>query len=379
MCGICGIYRPNGIEKEHVDIFNKIFEQSESRGSDAFGFCTHPKNVLFKSKGKVTSFLKDDKMQKRMYKLLKGNKVVLAHTRSTTTGTEKKNRNNHPFSFSNGDFSLAHNGVIWNHEHLRGRFKTDIETDSIVILKLIQEEYDKSKNIAKAIGKMAEEVRGSYACWLLVKKTGSVYFFRHNNPIYLGYSVGRDMYAFASDKDFLSFLEEKLKQKLGFKAGLAYADIEENVIYRLTDGGLNVMGKFKPSEYSYSNQGGYYGNQSGYCNDSQITEVEGKSVNQLEDKRTSVTDRITFEDALWNDYGIPATQLMIKLDYFGISLVFNENWVEIQFEKCSVIYLGELLALYGLTVSPKTDSLRVEYPDLITAVLDIREVIEEEM
>ncbi len=365
MCGICGIMKSDGIEAEHVDIFNNIFEQSESRGSDAFGFYSHPKETLFKQKGKVTDFLK----KHRINKLVEGNKVIVGHTRATTTGTEKNNQNNHPFSTK--DFVMAHNGMIWNHEYFRDQFKTDIETDSIMILKLIQEEYDKSKNIANAISKMTEKLRGNYACWLLVKKTGSIYLFRHNNPIYLGYSMTKDMYAFASDKDFLSFMGGKIKEKLGFSIGLAYANIEEDTIYRLTDKGLANMGTFKPLEYIYTNQE--------YNTKWKGSNVSNYSNGKLDNKLTTeVTGRISFEDVLWNEHKLSFNLLSKRFEFNGINFTFMENWVEIKFDEESYSFLSDILESYGLTISPNTHVLRVEYQSLIKVIFDINEVLEEE-
>ena len=367
MCGILGIMRSDGITDEHTDIFNDIFKQSQQRGSDAFGFYTYPRGVLFKKKGGIKEFLKKN----RIHKVIEGNNVVLAHTRASTTGTEDKNKNNHPFQTK--DFVFAHNGCIWNHDSIKKKFKTDIETDSIVILKLIQEEYDKSNNIAQAIITAAKELRGSYACWLLFKRTGSLYLFRHNNPIYLGYNEKRDMYVFASEKNYLSFLEESIKQKFGFKEGLAFADIEENKVYRLTNRGLSMMGEFKPNEYTYSNvsyvRGGCQTNLPIIDEDGQLETIEG---------RVRVTDEDSFRLAWFEDSGFEFSQMGRKLEWWGITLDFQVDKLILTFSEKAYRLLGNLLDAYGLTISPKTLTINVEYPKLTQCMWDISEILQEE-
>jgi len=60
-------------------------------------------------------------------------------------GAISKNYNNHPFKI--GDLLLVHNGIIWNYNKLKKKYKidTEIETDSYVIIYLIHHFLNKSK------------------------------------------------------------------------------------------------------------------------------------------------------------------------------------------------------------------------------------------
>jgi len=354
MCGILGVIRPKGIEEEHIEIFKTIFKESESRGKDAFGFYAYPKNILYKQKGKVTTFL--DKFNPD--KMLIGNSALLAHTRATTTGTENKNQNNHPFQTK--DFILAHNGCIWNHHSVRANLKkTDIETDSIVILKLIQDEYNKNKDISLAIAKMAKRLTGNYACWLMFKKTGSVYLFRHNNPLYLSYNQDKEMYAFASEREFLSFLEGDIKGAKGFKGGLAFAEIDEDVIYRLTKTGLDVMDKFEGDDgYQYTNF---------WDKDSKV--ISGKF-------KENVKDKVSLIRELWNTHDISIEIIEHNFRNWGIFLRLGEEQCEVVIEDNMFTLLKEPFNEAGFTLSPFTRSFRVEYKDSIETIFKICDIIE---
>ena len=57
--------------------------------------------------------------------------------------------NNHPFHSK--DFVLAHNGMISNDEQLKSKFNLNykVETDSYVILSMIQKEYSKCNNVVE--------------------------------------------------------------------------------------------------------------------------------------------------------------------------------------------------------------------------------------
>lgn len=74
---------------------------------------------------------------------------MIGHTRHSTQGSERQNRNNHPFSgrVPNTRFALAHNGVLINDDLLREQYqlsKSKIETDSYVAVQLIERQRELS-------------------------------------------------------------------------------------------------------------------------------------------------------------------------------------------------------------------------------------------
>jgi hypothetical protein len=97
----------------------------------------------------------------------------------------KKEINHHPFIL--GDFVLVHNGVINNDYELRDTFniKTDIKTDSYVILWLLNHFFRKSiantrqKRIVDSIQKTTNILKGWYSIILFDKVSKEIYYFRN--------------------------------------------------------------------------------------------------------------------------------------------------------------------------------------------------------
>jgi len=345
MCGICGVYKDSGLtEKDGID-FEEIFVRCESRGRDAFGYYTYPKKELYKQKGCISEFLKGQ----RLSTVFMGNKVVMAHTRQSTTGPEEYNPNNHPFETK--DFVLAHNGCIWNDDNIREKhkFDTDIKTDSVVILKLIQEKYDGHGNVAKAIVETAEEISGSFACWLMCKKTGSVYLFRHNNPIYAAYSSQRKMFFVGSQFEFFNGMTAEMEEVKGFIKSLDYAPIEEGVVYRLTKQGIEPVGKFKGRD----NYSSCYVN--GRWQDTFGEDEEETPVNE-------VTNYNELEKEVWDCFQFPITEITKVLGNYGYLVHFGADKIAVKLiDPASMGYDIGFLRDSGYTVSPKTGRFTMGY------------------
>ncbi len=254
MCGICGLISQDGLNVEASKLFEKVMNNIESRGRDAFGYFSYPKNGIYKVDSSVSDFL----TKKKIWTDIKRERVVLGHTRATTKGTEKTNHNNHPFETK--DFVLAHNGVIWNEENLRKsqKIENEIETDSYIIIALIQKFYLETKNVVEAIKKTTALIRGSYACWLFHRKSGEVFLFRKTNPIMLTYIRDWGSIVFASDMDFYKkeVTSCKFEQELNFFTTLFNTrKLKENIIYRIKEDLNFSLYKFKSAdEYSYYNR-----------------------------------------------------------------------------------------------------------------------------
>ena len=95
------------------------------------------------------------------------------------------NRNNHPFEL--GGFTLIHNGVIYNAQDIyeRYNFRTNITTDSYIILKLIDYYFNKStikdrvRRITTAIQRSCKELHGGYSVVLYDKNSKKTFYFKN--------------------------------------------------------------------------------------------------------------------------------------------------------------------------------------------------------
>lgn len=163
------------LKKEDFNSFLNLMEHGSYYNADAWGICNDEK--IIKNKGGFYDY----KNQKKLYNKLCNNKsFLIGHNRYATKGDKEDNSNNHPFESK--DFMLVHNGVITNDDmlkQLKELFYSG-ETDSIVILELIQALSDKGFEIVKAIKKTAELLDGSFSVLLYDKRNGKNYYFKNS-------------------------------------------------------------------------------------------------------------------------------------------------------------------------------------------------------
>ena len=125
MCGIAGYNASPEWVATHIneEIQFNILEQSwlhnEHRGGDAAGYfrvdATDLKPYQRKSAGTASDQLKEH-WEAEGPRAIGSSLVFGAHTRFTTLGSEKNNKNNHPVEYE--DVLVTHNGTIGNHSTL---------------------------------------------------------------------------------------------------------------------------------------------------------------------------------------------------------------------------------------------------------------------
>jgi len=204
MCGILGAFSKKPIadvDKVIKDLKISITKLQE-RGDDATGIglinSETGKIEILKEGLPAVEFVKS----KEFSKFIKGFgefNIVLAHTRAATSGTEKENKNNHPFYHPTTGSILIHNGIISSHEDLKDKYKLEPEgdCDSELILSL----FDKLEgNIKKTIAR----IDGSLAVALYHNK--KLHLFKSINPIHIitDETTGDDkIFYFTSKPDYL--------------------------------------------------------------------------------------------------------------------------------------------------------------------------------
>lgn len=208
MCCLYGIldYKQKLSNWQKNYLLRKLSIACEKRGTDATG-------IAYNRNGRMEIHKKPLPAHSFRQKIPHGVNVVMGHTRLTTQGNEKINRNNHPFRGQCGKtaFALAHNGVLYNEMKLRRKFElpmTSIETDSYVAVQMIEKTgaFD-----LKAIQTMAEEVEGSF-CFTLLDNQDNLYLVKGNNPLTIYHFERLGFYLYASTEEIL----KKGIQKAGF-------------------------------------------------------------------------------------------------------------------------------------------------------------------
>ncbi len=210
MCCLFGLLDPRlrftGAQKTRM--LHALATAAEARGTDASGIAyndpaAHTLRVI---KAPVPG-------RRLRFHIPSGALAVMGHTRLTTQGDAKKNRNNHPFTGRVGGtrFAFAHNGMLYNDQELRQQFalpETGIETDSYAAVQLLEQqgslEFDSLRFVA-------EQLEGSFTFTVLDSKD-NLFIIRGDNPLFLLHFPKSGLYLYASTREIVYKALEMLSQ-----------------------------------------------------------------------------------------------------------------------------------------------------------------------
>jgi glucosamine--fructose-6-phosphate aminotransferase (isomerizing) len=193
---MCGIVAASA-HRDVADILVSGLRAVEYRGYDSAGIAVQVNGALQRQRtqGKV----------KALEELLAANPVDghcgIAHTRWATHGVPS-DRNAHPIT-SGERVALVHNGIIENHQELRGELiaagcEFTSETDTEVMVHLIARLMDQGHDLYSAVREAVNRLRGAYAIAVLcAAEPGVVVGARKGSPMVLG--VGFSEHFLASD------------------------------------------------------------------------------------------------------------------------------------------------------------------------------------
>ena len=186
MCGIVGYI---GFEDCKPILLNGL-KKLEYRGYDSSGIAVINDGIkIFKESGRVASMeatVSDEESN-----------VGIAHTRWATHGVPNK-LNAHPHLSKDGRFVIVHNGVIENYVFLKKTYFPNHEfvsdTDTEVLVDLIELFYNESNSMQKAIQKMITIVKGSFALVIMDQETDELYGVKNKSPLLIGIGEGFNMF-----------------------------------------------------------------------------------------------------------------------------------------------------------------------------------------
>jgi len=199
MCSIIGYFG-------HVNAAPTLvrgLKRMEYRGYDSVGVVIGSDNklILKKGVGKVSEVNTNLGLD-----LLHGS-TGIGHTRWATHGkvTEK---NAHPHLSNSGKIAIVHNGIIENFEELKSNlqnkgYKFQSETDTEVIVNLVQKFFDETSDIKQSIIKTVAQLKGHYS-FVIIFEDGTLVAARFHEPLIVG--VENDNYYLSSD--VLGFIEK---------------------------------------------------------------------------------------------------------------------------------------------------------------------------
>jgi glucosamine--fructose-6-phosphate aminotransferase (isomerizing) len=227
MCGIVG-----GIAQRNiVPILLEGLKRLEYRGYDSAGLAVisgqeiYRKRELGKVKG-LEALLQADPIA--------GN-IGIAHTRWATHG-KPSTANAHPH-ISGNKVAVVHNGIIENHERLRGLqlekgYKFTSETDTEVVVHEIYHAMETSTGLLDAVQKTVKKFEGAYALGIMsVDYPDTLIACRKGSPLVIGVGIGE--YFIASD---VSALLPVTQRFIFLEDGdIAEITIDKVVIYDAND------------------------------------------------------------------------------------------------------------------------------------------------
>ncbi len=191
MCGIVGCVGKLNVRGYLINGLHDL----DYRGYDSAGvaFVEDREIKIFKFRGSVDNL--DNKTPKNII-----SNIGIGHTRWATHG-EPNDVNSHPHLSNSGKFSLVHNGVIENYKEIKRKLSEQkfyfvSETDSEVIVNLIDFYFKETNDVLKALALASKELHGSYAIALVYQDDPTkLYFFKNKSPLLIGVCDGSSLLA----------------------------------------------------------------------------------------------------------------------------------------------------------------------------------------
>jgi asparagine synthase (glutamine-hydrolysing) len=190
MCGIAGILSKKG--ENVVPIVGNMLSHMVHRGPDGAGISAGDKVIISNSLADLR------------YNEMKSD-TAIGHTRLAIVGGLCGQQ---PFKSCDGRITLEHNGEIYNYKKIRAKlidshqFRT--ETDSEVIVHLIEHKLEKVGNMVTAIKEAIAELDGVYALVIRDEITGIIHLVRDKMGVrQLYYGENNRFVAFASERKAL--------------------------------------------------------------------------------------------------------------------------------------------------------------------------------
>ncbi|MDQ0256053.1 glucosamine--fructose-6-phosphate aminotransferase (isomerizing) [Evansella vedderi] len=192
MCGIVGYV---GTE-DAKEILLKGLEKLEYRGYDSAGIAlANEEGVhVYKEKGRIATLREVVDNSQRGY-------IGIGHTRWATHGAPSQ-VNAHPHQSKESRYTLVHNGVIENYDHLRREYLENVEmksdTDTEIVVQLIGRFAQEGMTTEEVFRKVLSLLKGSYAIALLDNHDPeTIYVGKNKSPLLVG--LGDDVNVVASD------------------------------------------------------------------------------------------------------------------------------------------------------------------------------------
>ena len=192
MCGIVGYIG----EKNCVPILINGLKRLEYRGYDSagIGIIDNHKSIVIKNKGKVSL------LEEKVDDLNLSSQIGIGHTRWATHGIPNE-INAHPHTNEDNTIFLIHNGIIENFQVIKKElinlgYSFKSETDSEVIVHLIDSFIKKGYDLTKSVQLTLHEVVGTYGLAIIYsEEPDKIIAARKGSPLVVGIGEGENFLA----------------------------------------------------------------------------------------------------------------------------------------------------------------------------------------
>ena len=190
MCGIAGILSKKG--ENVVPLIGPMLSCLRNRGPDGAGIAVND------------YIIQSDTLANLNYRQFSANSV-LGHLRLAIVGGTCGHQ---PFRSCNDRLTIEHNGEIYNYKKIRRKLskhhKFITQTDSEVIVHLLEEHFNENNDLVYAIRKTVAELDGVYSLVIKDEETGTIALVRDKMGVrQIYYGENDRLVAFASERKAL--------------------------------------------------------------------------------------------------------------------------------------------------------------------------------
>ncbi|HZE77571.1 MAG TPA: asparagine synthase (glutamine-hydrolyzing) [Nitrososphaeraceae archaeon] len=190
MCGIAGILSKKG--ENVVPLIGPMLSCLRNRGPDGAGIAVND------------YIIQSDTLANLNYRQFSANSV-LGHLRLAIVGGTCGHQ---PFRSCNDRLTIEHNGEIYNYKKIRRKLskhhKFITQTDSEVIVHLLEEHFNENNDLIYAIRKTVAELDGVYSLVIKDEETGTIALVRDKMGVrQIYYGENDRLVAFASERKAL--------------------------------------------------------------------------------------------------------------------------------------------------------------------------------
>jgi glucosamine--fructose-6-phosphate aminotransferase (isomerizing) len=225
---VCGIIGYIG-RRDAAPLIIEGLRKLEYRGYDSFGVATLGAGIdIIKHEGRIS--------EKGVSAAQLKGKAGIGHTRWATHGVPS-DLNAHPHTDCRGKIALVHNGIIENYASLKRELAARghtfrSETDTEVIVHLVEEEYAKKPDLLAAVQAVIPRLEGSYAILVLAAGEERIIAARNASPLVIGVGDG-EFFAASDMTPVIEFTERAIYLQDGDTVSLT-----KNKIEIFSEGGL---------------------------------------------------------------------------------------------------------------------------------------------